>query len=38
VAGVGFDVELTLHTWAGELRTEQIRTPVEESRRLHWRA
>ena len=36
VAGVGFDVELTVQTWAGELRTEQIRTPLPQSRRLQW--
>ncbi len=24
VAGVGFDVDLTVHTWAGELRRERI--------------
>ena len=27
VAGVGFDVDLTVQTWAGELRTERFETP-----------
>lgn len=28
VAGVGFDVDLTVQTWAGELRTQRFETPL----------
>ncbi|HEX8569988.1 MAG TPA: hypothetical protein VF699_08715 [Caulobacteraceae bacterium] len=38
VAGVGFDVELTVQTWAGELRTERIESPLPDDRRFGWRA
>jgi hypothetical protein len=38
VAGVGFDVDLTFQTHAGELRTQQIRSPLPDERRLQWRA
>ena len=38
VAGVGFDVDLTVQTYAGELRTERIESPLPDSRRQQWRA
>ena len=38
VAGVGFDVDLTVQTWAGELRTERIASPLPPDRRRAWRA
>ena len=36
VAGVGFDVDLTVQTYAGELRTRRIAASLPESRRLKW--
>ena len=38
VAGVGFDVDLTVQSWAGELRTERIASPLPAHRRRAWRA
>ena len=37
VAGVGFDVDLTVQTYAGELRTERIASPLPDGHRLQWR-
>ena len=36
VAGVGFDVDLTLQTWAGELRTQRIPSPLPDQHRRRW--
>ena len=39
VAGVGFDVDLTVQTYAGELRSERIPSSLDGgSRRYEWRA
>ena len=37
VAGVGFDVDLTVQTWTGELRTQRIPSLLPDSRRQAWR-
>ena len=36
VAGVGFDVDLTVQSWAGELRTERIESPLPDTHRQSW--
>ena len=37
VAGVGFDVDLTVQTWAGELRTQRIETAATGEGRRSWK-